>query len=378
MPTVIHSVNPYLEPTTVWIHDQIKSLERYTPVVYGRYVRNLERFPVDRIVDFTSHGSLTGLLDRVVTRTRGTYPRYGAQAVRDGADLIHAHFGQEGFRCLKAKKIARIPLVTTFYGLDVSALPRIPVWQRRFTRLFDEGDLFLAEGPHMAACLVGIGCPETKVRIQPLGIDLAAFPYKGIEERVGSPEVLMYASLREKKGHRYGIDAFAQLARDRDDIRMSIVGDGPLRSTLEAHVDELGISERVTFLGSLPHDECQPILQRAHVLLSPSITASDGDTEGGAPVGIIEALATGLPVVATHHADIPFVLNEGEAGLLVEERDTAGLTVALARALEADEAVGARSLYGRQIVAERHTLAAQGESLEARYDEVLSRPGSET
>ena len=74
MPTVIHSVNPYLEPTMVWIYDLIRSHKRYRPIVYSRFVRNLDRFPVDQIVDFNSHGRLIGLADRIVTRLRGTYP----------------------------------------------------------------------------------------------------------------------------------------------------------------------------------------------------------------------------------------------------------------------------------------------------------------
>lgn len=371
MPTVIHSVNPYLEPTTVWIYDQIRSLERYTPIVYTRNARNVDRFPVERLIDFTDASGLLTLSDRVVTRLRGTYPRYGRQAIRDNADLIHAHFGQEGYRCLEARRTAGVPLVTTFYGLDVSALPSIPIWAKRFGRLFAEGDVFLAEGPHMASCLVDIGCPEHKVRVQPLGIDVTSLPYRGPAERAGSNEILMYASLREKKGHVYGIDAFHRLGSRYSDLRLTIIGDGPLRGELEEQVRSLGLDERVTFLGNLPHDVCKTHLQRAGMLLYPSVMASDGDTEGGAPVGILEALAAGLPVVSTRHADIPFVTGDGEAALLVEEGDVDGLRGAMERSLMETDVTEDRCRAGRRLIEARHTMAAQGRALEAHYDSLI-------
>ncbi len=371
MPTVIHSVNPYLEPTMVWIYDQIRNHERYRPIVYSRYARNLDRFPVENLVDFTSHGRLVGLSDRLIMRVRGTYPRTGRQAVRDGADLIHAHFGQEGYRCLAARKVARIPMVTTFYGMDVSALPEQAKWKRRFRRLFEEGDLFLAEGPHMARCLCDIGCPEEKVRVQRLGIDLGAFSYRAPRDRDGRPEVLMIASLREKKGHRFGIDAFCEIARLRDDVFMTIVGDGPLRDPLEARVRRLGLQDRVFFKGSLPHRECKELLQQACVLLYPSITAEDGDTEGGAPVGILEAMAAGLPVISTRHADIPYVLRDGASGMLVDEGDVEGMVRALQQVLESGGEVDQLASEGRRTVEERHSIEIQVRSLEAIYDEVL-------
>jgi colanic acid/amylovoran biosynthesis glycosyltransferase len=370
MPTVIHSVNPYLEPTTLWIHDQIRSHIRYRPIVYARYVRNRERFPVERLVDFTRGNSIRRFCDQVVFRLKGTYPRYGDRARLDGADLIHAHFGQEGFRCLAAKRTAKIPLVTTFYGFDVSALPKIPVWKSRFKRLFAEGDLFLAEGPYMAANLCKIGCPESKVRVQTIGIDLDAFPYRAPSERDGN-EILMYASLREKKGHRYGIDAFKKASELNPDLRLTIIGDGPLRPQLERQARDSGLEDRVTFMGNLPHDACIDVVGKANTLLYPSLTASDGDTEGGAPVGILEAMASGLPIVSTRHADIPFVMKDGDCGWLANERDVDGLAEGLQASLSDPEEAEKRAEAGREAVEARHTLESRARSLESHYDEVL-------
>jgi colanic acid/amylovoran biosynthesis glycosyltransferase len=179
----------------------------------------------------------------------------------------------------------------------------------------------------------------------------------------------MVASLREKKGHRFGIDAFSAVAQSRDDVYLTIVGGGPLRKPLEAQVCELGLQDRVTFRGSLPRTECQVLLQQAHVLLYPSITASNGDTEGGAPVAILEAMAAGLPVISTRHADIPFVLRDGASGILVDEGDVDGMVGALRQVLDGGEEVDRRASEGRRTVEEGHTLESQGKLLEAIYDE---------
>ena len=179
----------------------------------------------------------------------------------------------------------------------------------------------------------------------------------------------MYASLREKKGHRFGIDAFRAVARNRDDVFMTIVGDGPLRKFLEAQVRGLGLQDRITFKGNLPHGECKALLQQAHVLLYPSITASNGDTEGGAPVAILEALAVGLPVISTRHADIPFVLRDGASGILVDERDVDGMEAALRQTLERGGDVDRFASEGRRTVEERHEIELQMRSLEVIYDE---------
>jgi colanic acid/amylovoran biosynthesis glycosyltransferase len=339
----------------------------------------VDRFPVKRLIDFTDQGRIRGLTDRILMRLRGTYPRYAREVAVQGGDLIHAHFGQEGFRCLDASEKADVPLVTTFYGLDMSALPRIPKWNRRFQRLFNEGDLFLCEGPFMADRLVAIGCSRDKVRVQRLGIDLDRFNYVNPADRQDSTEILMYASLREKKGHQFGLETFAHLAIDRPDIRLTIAGDGPLRPGLVHQAETLGIRDRVDFLGAVTQDQGREILERATILLAPSLTGSDGDSEGGAPVVLLEAMATGTPIVSTRHADIPYVLADGDAGVLVDEDDVEAMVTEVVDLLESDVRRQELADRARSIVQERHSLRSQGESLEGVYDEALAgkkKPGS--
>ncbi len=354
-----------------WVHGQIRHHRRYRPVVITQEARNKGMFPAETLHDVAQWPVGKRLVHRVVRRLTGQYAFYAPILRREEAALIHAHFGQEGYRCLMARRKTGLPMVTTFYGLDVSALPMDPLWDGRFKRLFAEGTLFLAEGPHLAERLVGIGCPAEKVRVHKLGVDLSAIPFKPDRDPRGGPVVLMCGAFREKKGIPYGVRAFHRIAKRHPSARLHIIGDGPTKPEIEAVVRELGLQDRTSFLGFLPFGEYVKHLLGSHVLLHPSITASDGDTEGGAPVTIIESMASGLPVVSTLHADIPTVAPDGSCALLAPERDVDGLAERLDAVLGDEELRNRLVEAGRNRVEEHHDAAEQGKRLEEIYDEVV-------
>ena len=330
MPTVVHCANPFLPVTTVWMYDQIRALKRYRPFVITQMRQNADRFPLEGVYSAQDLGLIPRQVYRLIRKVRGTYAGYERWMRDMGADLIHAHFGQEGYRCLTAKKNTDIPLLTTFYGMDVSQLPRRPIWQKRFGRLFAEGDLFLAEGTHMANALIGIGALADRVRVQHLGVDLAAMPFvEPAARNSDAPVVLTYAAFREKKGLVYAVQAFAKIAGTHPTARLRMIGDGPLRGELERAISQWGLGDRVDLLGYLSRNAALGELRQASVLLYPSLTASDGDTEGGAPVALIEAMASGACVVSSLHADIPEVVPNGTCGMLFPERDVNGLAEGL-------------------------------------------------
>ena len=376
-PTVAHCATPFLELTTVWIYDQIRALERYRAVVLTQAVRNREQFPFEPVYSAEDNARWRRMAHRAMHKLTGRYGGYETLVAREGAKLIHAHFGQEGCRCLGARRRARVPLVTTFYGLDVSVLPRQRIWRRRFRRLFGEGELFLAEGPHMGDRLVALGCPPDKVRVQRLGVDLAQIPFRSSEDRVGEgPVVLMCATFREKKGHVYGLRAVGRIREAHPTVRIRVIGNGPLRDEIEAEIDRLNLGGCVDLLGMQPRSVWLGELGRASLLLHPSVTASDGDTEGGAPVALIEAMAAGVPVVSSRHADIPEVVPDGRCGLLFEERDVEGLAEGL-HALLGSASEGTRmGRAARSHVEANHNLPVQAGMLEGIYDEVIGGSGS--
>ena len=369
-PTVAHCANPFLTPTMVWCYDQIRSLSRYRPVVLTQARQNENVFPVETLYSSEDLPPLRRSVYRVIRKIRGTYAGYADVLREERAAVIHSHFGQEGYFCLAARRCARVPLVTTFYGMDASALPRQRLWSRRFQRLFKEGELFLVEGPRMGESLISIGCPVEKVYVHRLGVDLGKIVTARPEARQEAV-VLMYASFREKKGHVYGLRACRKILGSHPGLKVRMIGDGELRSEVEKEIVRLGLGDRVALLGMLPHAKCLEELARASVLLYPSVTAADGDTEGGAPVALIEAMASGLAIVSSYHADIPSVAPDGRCALLFSERDVDGLAEGLDTLLRSSPLREKMGRAGRTHVEDAHDMLRQGRRLEAVYDRVI-------
>jgi len=187
----------------------------------------------------------------------------------------------------------------------------------------------------------------------------------------------MSATFREKKGLPYGIRALGAI-RDRVDVELTIVGDATGKPgdvnekarILEA-VEVSGLMERTRFLGFQPHDLVLEEALRSHVFVSPSVLAQDGDSEGGAPVSIIEMAAMGVPVVSTTHCDIPEVILDGATGWLAEEKDVDGLVRHLTWLLDHPDGWGAFLDAGRRHIEDQYDCRKQGERLAVLYEETL-------
>ncbi|HEY9723193.1 MAG TPA: glycosyltransferase [Oscillatoriaceae cyanobacterium] len=377
-PVVLHAMRDYLQITEPWVYSQIKQTTGYYPVVVCDAKLNQKLFPLPDIhastdLRFARAHHLINQVHRKLAYAnwpgsyQGVIKQYRPQ-------LIHAHFGDRGVLMLGTARKHRVPLVTSFYGYDVSQLPREAKWRPRLEWLFDHGDVFLAEGPHLRQSLLALGCPADKVRIFHLGVDVVNAPFHERRAPAGPTRILMAASFREKKGLRYGIEAFARVcARHRGHVQLTIIGDGPLKDELRALATRLKVMPFIRWLGYQPHDVLIKELASAHLFLSPSVVAESGDTEGGAPVALLEAQASGLPILATTHADIPEVTRPGESAFLVPERDVDALEERLEYLVTHPECWAAMGRSGRAHVLAEFNLLEQGRRLEAIYREAIAR-----
>ena len=377
-PGVAHCVSTYLPITQTWIYGQLLQMCRYAPCVFTNSIRNLDVFPFEEIYVYQqcAHRPLQSW-ERAFLKVP-QYPPLYAQAMRErGICLLHAHFGDEGFRLLTVRAILEIPMVVSFYGYDVSELPRrgpLGRWRFWLKVLFLMADRILAEGPYMRKSLIRLGCPPHKVQVQHLGVDIRKLPFAVRQFPLNGPiRILIAASFREKKGIQYGIAAFGRVASKRNRLELVIVGDGPLRPQIEHQIAQLGLGDRVLLMGYQPHERLIAIAQESHIVMAPSVTASNGDTEGGAPVFLIEAQAMGLPVIATRHADIPEVVQDGKTGYLVAERDIDTLAERLEYLLDHPGLWPELGTNGRQHVEASFSLEQQVKYLENIYDELLTR-----
>ena len=370
-PVVSHLTDQYLPLTETWLYNQIINLKHYEPIVMAQSTKNLDKFPTQNVFPIPERSIILKKFDTISIRYTGSYPtKYFENIIREkNVKLLHAHFGTEGFKYLKLKKNLNLPMITTFYGFDVCQIPRIPYWKKRYVQLFQEGELFLTEGNNMKQELIKIGCPANKIIVQHLGVDLNKFNFAPrTQPEDGNISILIAGSFREKKGIPYAIRAFAKVKENHQNIQLRILGDGPMRNQIESLIGKLEISDSVTLLGYQPHDVFLNEATSAHIFMLPSITAQNGDTEGGAPVAILEAQATGLPVISSYHADIPEIVIDGKSALLAPEKDVETLAKHLEHLVEHPEVWVSMGLAGRKHVEQEYDLIVQVEKLEKIYD----------
>lgn len=165
-------------------------------------------------------------------------------------------------------------------------------------------------------------------------------------------QLICIGTMHEVKGQAYLLEACAQLARDGVDFVCHLVGDGPDEPVLRSTADRLGITDRIVFEGRRTRDEIAGLLSVSDILVAPSVPASDGKREG-IPVVLMEAMSSGVPVVASRLSGIPELVRDGETGLLAPPRDAGAIATALRRlhddrALRTQLAAAGRSLVQRE------------------------------
>jgi colanic acid/amylovoran biosynthesis glycosyltransferase len=337
---VLHSHPVWLPQTMTWLYYQIKYLPgEVDNRIVCEETQNLDQFDLPNIHCLGSRG-LWGRVRR--WRIRGL--KCLAQVLwlwqncrQFRPHIIHSHFGNVGYFNSWVLRMMPVKHVVTFYGADVNMFPtQDPRWRRRYRSLFASADLFLCEGPHMGQCLAQLGCSKNKVRVHHLGVEVDKIPFRPREWRKSEPlRVLIASTFREKKGIPYAIEALGRVQHEVA-LEITVIGDATEepRSLAEKNsilksVERFGLQRRVRFLGFQPHRVLMEEAYRSHIFVAPSVTGSDGDTEGGAPVSLIEMAASGMPIVSTKHCDIPEVLPEGTAALLVAERSATALAGAL-------------------------------------------------
>ncbi len=289
-------------------------------------------------------------------------------------DVVHAHFGESGLRGLALRRIGACsaPLVTTFYGHDVSSFVATH-GASVYDTLRAGGDRFLALGPAMRARLAALGFDAARTAEQPLVVDCAAFsPMESGRTpgpRGGGDAPLRIATIARfvpKKGLHDAIAVTARLRAAGLAVQHTVAGDGPLRDELAALAASAGVADIVSFPGFLGRADVARLLRASDVLLAPSRTAPDGDTEG-TPAVILEAMACGAAVVATRHAGIPDIVSHDADGLLAGEGDVAALADAVRR-LGGDAALRARlAAAARHRVLARNDVAPATDLLLANY-----------
>ncbi|MCB8967318.1 MAG: glycosyltransferase [Ardenticatenaceae bacterium] len=379
---VAHSCYKWLPLTENWIYRQIAYLPKgvETHVIAERR-ENADSFPWPHLHVLADH-RLLYYADRAARRLgwRQHLQFVTTQVRKTGVQILHTHFGDRGWRNLAVAKKNHVKHIVTFYGYDVNLILQVdPNWYGRYTQLFAEVDLILCEGPYMRQSIINLGCPPQKVHTQHLGVETEKIIYQPRQWNPGQPlRVLMAASFIEKKGFPYGLQALGQIQKDYP-IEITIIGDArhETRSIAEKEhimtsIAQANLQKSVTFLGYQPYERLMKEAYTHHLFLSPSILASDGDSEGGAPVALIDMAATGIPIVSSFHCDIPAIIKHKETGRLAAERDVNDIAAQIRWWLEHPEAWDDLLANGRKHIEQEYNAVIQGQRLAQIYKDILA------
>jgi colanic acid/amylovoran biosynthesis glycosyltransferase len=286
-------------------------------------------------------------------------------AAREGVDHVHAHFASHAATAAWiVHRLTGIPFSFTAHANDLFVAPVL------LERKAADARFVIAISEYNRRVLRD-RCPAARqLEVVHCGVDSERYGWRGLAGR-DPDRVLCVASLWPKKGHAHLVDALALLAERRPGIALQLVGDGPERERILRRASERGVAERVSLLGARSSEDVRAALAEARVFALPSVRLPSGRMEG-IPVALMEAMASGVPVVATRLSGIPELVQDGVTGLLVEPGDVHGLAAAMARVLEDDALAAELARAGRELIERSFSLTLEAKRLGDLFSESIS------
>jgi glycosyltransferase involved in cell wall biosynthesis len=298
------------------------------------------------------------------------------ESARTKFDVLHAHWVvPNGFMALAAQRMRSLPLVVSLHGSDVFLSERNRGFRWAARRTFAHTAAVTACSEDLAERSLHLGAKENPVVI-PYGVDTERFrpisEQRRAETRAGlglpaeATMVLAVGRLVRKKGFEFLVDAVARLAANDRPVTLVLAGKGDLEGELIQRAREGGVESQVRLIGNVERDELPGLFAAADVVAVPSVRDQAGNVDG-LPNVLLEAMASGAPIVATRVAGIPDAVREDRDGILVPEKDPAALSAAVDRLRQSREL--SKALGGS---ARRRAEHAFGwKSVGERYDRVL-------
>jgi colanic acid/amylovoran biosynthesis glycosyltransferase len=373
----------FLKPEMRHIYRQVTGLQRYRTFVMTRERMEEAEFPFAdvEVIPRARKNFVKRFYLKYVRRLPPVYYRGELQVLikmlkRRPADLMHVYFGHTGVHLLPFIQEWDKPCVVSFHGMDIQPRPQQEGFDAQMQELLQTVPLVLARSRSLMEGLERLGCPREKLRLNRTGIPLDQFPFQQRPMPAdGSWRFVQACRLIAKKGLMTALRAFAQFHAKHPKAKFCIAGEGPLKAEIEGLIGELRLQGAVELSGFLSQQELAALYARSHIFLHPSEMPPDQNQEG-VPNSMLEAMATGLPVLATTHGGIPEAVTHERTGLLVPERDADALFRAMCQITDETDRLYILGQAASRAVLEEFEQAKQIEKLEGYYDEARACGGS--
>ncbi|HEY2573617.1 MAG TPA: glycosyltransferase [Verrucomicrobiaceae bacterium] len=380
-PVLANYVANFLKPDMRHIYRQVTGLKAVTPWVLTQKLENTAGFPFPnkRIIQLPKPGLRwwRRFIYQQVKRAPWQLFRWELrhlllELTRIEARVLHIYFGHVAVHLRPLIEAWPHPTVVSFHGADAGVDLDKPAHLAALREVFSSAAIVQARSESLLADLAKLGCPHDKLRLQRTGIPLEEWsPWPRPDSRDGACRILQCCRLIAKKGVDVTLCAFAEVLPSHPKSELVIVGEGPLREELQKLAAQLGIASRARFTGFLDQKALQGEMRGVDMFVHPSRTTIDGNREG-VPNAMLEAMAGGVPVVATRHGGIPEAVTDGISGLLVPENDVAALAAAMRRLLDDGELAQKLGAGGRHSVEQKFDRAANIRLLESCYLDLIA------
>jgi len=382
---VAHVVSHYGVPSETFIPDAIEELSTvgWDPVVLAWSIDNRATFPFPPLerVHCPAPRTKPRVLFHKLRRYSGD-ARFSASLHARVAPLspqiVHAHFGWAATHATRIAARLEAPLVVTFHGSDVTVFPHAMRWPRALRRgrepyrgVFERIDMALVVSRYVEGELRALGY-DGPIEVIPAGVRVAKFPFRSEPPPNGQTRLIFTGRIVHRKGLHVLLQALPRLLALDPTLQLDVVGDGPERDGAERMAAGIGVNGRVRFHGTQRPDQVARLLERAHLAVVPSLPAPGGGGEGS-PVVTKEALAVGVPVVATRSGGLPETIPPCYRQELVPENDPGALAEQVAAVLADRGDWAARARVGRRWVETEFDSTALALRTAEIYDTLAGR-----
>ncbi|WP_298368904.1 glycosyltransferase family 4 protein [uncultured Lutibacter sp.] len=231
-------------------------------------------------------------------------------------DVVLVEYGMHAQQILPAIEKCNLPLVVHFHGYDACKRELLKK-NNNYREVFQYASKVIVVSTVMKNQLLSIGCPQEKLVYN---ANAAQSKFLKVQPSFKSNQFISVGRFTNKKAPYYTILAFKEVLKKYPNAKLLMCGDGLLLEVCKNLVKYHQLENQIEFLGVISSNKLIELFEESIGYIQHSITASNGDMEG-MPISILEASASGLPVVSTHHAGISDVIEDGVTGLLCKEHD---------------------------------------------------------